>query len=113
MMNRDDRTPLACLYHWERTRRPTRCTSLSPSVVARSSITRWAEIMREVRSMAAHLQSLNCRHAASIALAGQEHRALDHGRLGHLDGWARRRCRCIRRSTPRRCATPGLTASRA
>ena len=70
MMNRDDRTPLACLYHWERTR-PDAIHFVQPVGAGRVVNYTWREIMREVRSMAAHLRSLGLPPRSQIALLGK------------------------------------------
>ncbi len=70
MMNRDDRTPLACLYHWERTR-PDAIHFVQPVGAGRVINHTWREIMREVRSMAAHLRSLDLPPCTQIALLGK------------------------------------------
>jgi len=70
MLNRDDRTPLACLYHWERTR-PDAIHFVQPVGSGQVVNYTWREIMREVRSMAAHLGSLGLPPRSQIALLGK------------------------------------------
>ncbi|HEY6882243.1 MAG TPA: AMP-binding protein [Polyangiales bacterium] len=67
MQNRDTRSPLACLYHWERTR-PDAVHFTQPVGNGRVIEYTWREIMREVRCMAAHLRSLNLPARSQIAL---------------------------------------------
>ncbi len=70
MMNHDERSPLACLYHWERTR-PDAVHFTQPVGGGRVVEYSWRAIMHEVRSMAAHLQSLKLPPRSHIALLGK------------------------------------------
>jgi long-chain acyl-CoA synthetase len=65
-----DKSPLARLYHWERTC-PDAVHFTQP--VGGGEVLRytWREIMKEVRSMAAHLRALNLPAGSSIALFGK------------------------------------------
>jgi len=66
----EERTPLACLYHWERTR-PDALHFTQPTGGGRVTEYTWREIMRQVRSMAAHLQSLQLPARSQIAIWGK------------------------------------------
>jgi long-subunit acyl-CoA synthetase (AMP-forming) len=65
-----DKSPLACLYHWEKAR-PDEVHFTQPIGGGKVVEYRWREIMREVRSMAAHLSSLQLPPGSSIALFGK------------------------------------------
>ena len=64
------RTPLACLYHWEKTR-PDAIHLTQPIGGGKVIDYSWAQIMDEVRRMAAHLQSLGLPPRSQIALLGK------------------------------------------
>ncbi|HEY6877410.1 MAG TPA: AMP-binding protein [Polyangiales bacterium] len=66
----DERTPLGCLYHWERTC-PNDVHFTQPVGNGRVVEYTWREIMREVRSMAAHLLSLGLPERSRIAILGK------------------------------------------
>ncbi len=70
MMNRDERSPLACLYHWEKTR-PDAVHFTQPVGGGRVVEYRWTEIMSQVRRMAAHLKSLDIPPHSQIAILGK------------------------------------------
>jgi long-chain acyl-CoA synthetase len=63
-------SPLACLYHWEKTQ-PDALHFTQPIGGAQVATYRWREIMKEVRSMAAYLRSLNLPERSQIALFGK------------------------------------------
>jgi len=63
-------SPLACLYHWEKTR-PDVVHFTQPTGGGQVITYRWREIMKEVRSMAAHLKSLKLPEHSQIALFGK------------------------------------------
>ncbi|WP_348674744.1 AMP-binding protein, partial [uncultured Abyssibacter sp.] len=65
-----DGTPLAALYHWEKTR-PDAVHLTQPVGNGQSVDYTWAEIMDQVRRMAAHLQSLDIPPHSQIALMGK------------------------------------------
>jgi long-chain acyl-CoA synthetase len=65
-----DRSPLACLYHWEKTR-PQSLHFVQPTGGGQVSKYHWAQILDEVRRMAAHLQSLQLPPRSHIALLGK------------------------------------------
>jgi long-subunit acyl-CoA synthetase (AMP-forming) len=72
-MMRDDfaeRSPLGCLYHWEKTR-PDAVHFTQPIGGGEVRDYTWREIMREVRAMAAHLVSRNLPAKSQIALLGK------------------------------------------
>jgi len=64
------RSPLACLYHWEKTR-PQAVHLVQPIGGGQVIEYRWAQIMDQVRRMAAHLQSLDLPPRSQIALLGK------------------------------------------
>ncbi|AXQ29722.1 AMP-binding acetyl-CoA synthetase [Solimonas sp. K1W22B-7] len=66
-MTTDDRTPLACLYHWEKTT-PDTIHLTQPVGGGKVVDYRWNELMDEVRRMAAHLQSLNLPPRSQVAI---------------------------------------------
>src|SRR5687768_13332805 len=72
MITNDDseRSPLACLYHWETTR-PDAVHFTQPTGGGKVARYTWREIMKEVRSMAAHLKGLNLPPGSQIALLGK------------------------------------------
>src|SRR5688572_16139115 len=70
MNNHDERTPLTCLYHWERTR-PDAVHFTQPLGGGKTIDYRWREIMLEVRSMAAHLEALKLPARSQIAILGK------------------------------------------
>ncbi|HSW14464.1 MAG TPA: AMP-binding protein [Solimonas sp.] len=61
------RTPLGCLYHWEKTA-PNTVHLTQPVGGGKVVDYTWAQIMNEVRRMAAHLKSLNLPPQSQIAL---------------------------------------------
>jgi len=63
----NQRTPLGCLYHWERTC-PNTIHLTQPMGNGKVVDYSWAQIMNEVRRMAAHLKSLNLPPHSQIAL---------------------------------------------
>ncbi|HMJ51581.1 MAG TPA: AMP-binding protein [Polyangiaceae bacterium] len=63
-------SPLACLYHWEKTL-PDSVHFTQPVGKGQVAKYRWRDIMKEVRSMAAHLKSLNLPEHSQIALFGK------------------------------------------
>lgn len=66
----EGRSPLACLYHWEKTR-PDTVHFTQPVGGGKVVDYTWREIMDEVRRMAAHLKSLNLPPQSQIALMGK------------------------------------------
>ncbi|HEY0975189.1 MAG TPA: AMP-binding protein, partial [Solimonas sp.] len=65
-----ERSTLACLYHWEKTRPDT--VHLTQPVGGGQVVDyTWKQIMDEVRRMAAHLRSLNLPPNSQIALLGK------------------------------------------
>ena len=66
----EGRTPLACLYHWERTR-PDAVHLIQPVGGGEVVEYRWRQILDEVRRMAAHLRSLALPPQSQIALLGK------------------------------------------
>jgi long-chain acyl-CoA synthetase len=66
----DASTPLARLYHWERTR-PDAVHLTQPVGGGRVVDYTWRQVMDEVRRMAAHLRSLNLPAGSQIALLGK------------------------------------------
>jgi long-chain acyl-CoA synthetase len=72
MMTNDftERSPLACLYHWEKTR-PDAVHFTQPVGGGRVLDYTWREIMNEVRRMAAHLEALELPARSQIALFGK------------------------------------------
>ncbi|MDP3857951.1 MAG: AMP-binding protein [Stagnimonas sp.] len=66
----EGRTPLACLYHWERTR-PDAVHLIQPVGGGEVVEYRWKQILDEVRRMAAHLRSLALPPQSQIALLGK------------------------------------------
>ena len=66
----DDRSPLACLYHWERTT-PDAIHFTQPVGGGAVVEFTWREILDEVRRMAAHLISLGFPEKSQIALFGK------------------------------------------
>jgi len=64
------RSPLACLYHWEQTR-PQAVHLVQPVGGGQVIEYRWAQILDQVRRMAAHLQSLELPPRSQIALLGK------------------------------------------
>jgi long-chain acyl-CoA synthetase len=72
MITNDDseRSPLACLYHWETTR-PDAVHFTQPTGGGKVARYTWREIMKEVRSMAAHLKGLNLPPGSQIAILGK------------------------------------------
>lgn len=64
------RSPLACLYHWEKTQ-PQTVHFVQPTGGGQVSEYNWAQILDEVRRMAAHLQSLQLPPQSHIALLGK------------------------------------------
>ena len=73
------------LYHWEKTS-PDKIVFTQPMGGGVVKDYTWKQALDETRRMAAYLKSLNYRAGHAHRAAGQEHRALDDGRLGHLDG---------------------------
>ncbi|MFA5939679.1 MAG: AMP-binding protein [Sinimarinibacterium sp.] len=69
MSKAQERTPLACLYHWEKTR-PDAIHFTQP-VGGKVVEYTWAQIMDQVRRMAAHLKSMNFPAGSQIALLGK------------------------------------------
>ncbi|MET0594591.1 MAG: AMP-binding protein [Polyangiaceae bacterium] len=65
-----DKSPLGCLYHWEKTR-PDSVHFTQPVGGGKVTNYTWREIMKEVRSMAAYLKSLNLPERSQIALFGK------------------------------------------
>ncbi|SFF55758.1 Long-chain acyl-CoA synthetase (AMP-forming) [Fontimonas thermophila] len=66
----EERTPLAWLYHWERTR-PDAIHLTQPFGGGKVVDYTWRTLMDQVRRMAAHLQSLNLPPKSQIALLGK------------------------------------------
>jgi long-chain acyl-CoA synthetase len=66
----DARTPLTCLYHWEKTR-PDAVHFTQPVGGGQLVTYTWTQIMDQVRRMAAHLQSLNLAPKSQIAILGK------------------------------------------
>lgn len=64
------RTPLACLYHWERTR-PDTVHLTQPVGGGKAVEYTWKQILDQVRRMAAHLQSLNLPPKSNVAILGK------------------------------------------
>jgi long-chain acyl-CoA synthetase len=65
-----DKTPLGCLYHWEKTA-PDTVHFTQPVGGGQVVDYTWAQIMDQVRRMAAHLKSLNFPPRSQIALLGK------------------------------------------
>lgn len=65
-----ERTPLACLCHWEMSR-PDRIHLTQPIGGGRVVNYSWRQIMDQVRRMAAHLQPLNLPPRSQIAVLGK------------------------------------------
>ncbi|ROH89509.1 AMP-binding acetyl-CoA synthetase [Stagnimonas aquatica] len=65
-----ERSPLACLYHWKKTQ-PQTVHFVQPTGGGQVSEYTWAQILDEVRRMAAHLQSLQLPPRSQIALLGK------------------------------------------
>jgi long-chain acyl-CoA synthetase len=65
-----ERTPLACLYHWERSAADA-IHFTQPIGDGKVVDYSWKQIMHEVRRMAAHLQSLNLPPKSQIAILGK------------------------------------------
>jgi len=65
-----ERSPLACLYHWEKTR-PDAVHFTQPTGEGRVVDYTWREIMNEVRRMAAHLEARKLPEKSQIALFGK------------------------------------------
>ena len=65
-----ERSPLACLYHWEKTQ-PQTVHFVQPTGGGQVSEYNWTQILDEVRRMAAHLQSLQLPPRSQIALLGK------------------------------------------
>ena len=72
MMRNDftERSPLACLYHWEKTR-PDAVHFTQPIGGGKVAEYTWRDIMSEVRRMAAHLSSLGFPPGSQIAIWGK------------------------------------------
>lgn len=66
----DERTPLGCLYHWEKTQ-PDALHFTQPIGGGKVATYTWKQAMNEVRRMAAHLKSLNLPPKSQIALLGK------------------------------------------
>ena len=66
----DLRSPLACLYHWERTR-PQTLHFTQPVGGGRVVEYTWSQAMDQTRRMAAYLQSLNLPPKSQIAILGK------------------------------------------
>ena len=66
----DLRSPLACLYHWERTR-PQTLHFTQPVGGGRVVEYTWSQAMDQTRRMAAYLQSLNLPAKSQIAVLGK------------------------------------------
>lgn len=66
----DLRSPLACLYHWERTR-PQTLHFTQPVGGGRVVEYTWAQAMDQTRRMAAYLQALNLPAKSQIAILGK------------------------------------------
>ncbi|PPE72399.1 AMP-binding acetyl-CoA synthetase [Solimonas fluminis] len=66
----DARTPLACLYHWEKTT-PDTIHLTQPVGGGKVVDYTWKQAMDEARRMAAHLQSLNLPPKSQIAILGK------------------------------------------
>lgn len=66
----DARTPLACLYHWEKTT-PDTIHLTQPIGGGKVVDYTWKQAMDEARRMAAHLQSLNLPPKSQIAILGK------------------------------------------
>jgi long-subunit acyl-CoA synthetase (AMP-forming) len=64
------RTPLGCLYHWEK-RRPDAVHFVQPVGGGAVKSYTWRAIMKEVRSMASYLRSLDLAPGSPIALLGK------------------------------------------
>ena len=64
------RTPLACLYHWERTR-PDTVHLTQPVGGGKAVEYTWKQILDQVRRMAAHLQSLKLPPKSNVAILGK------------------------------------------
>jgi len=64
------KSPLACLYHWEKTR-PDAIHFTQPVGGGRVVDYTWRQILGEVRRMAAHLQSLGLPPKSQISLFGK------------------------------------------
>ena len=67
---RSENSPLACLYHWEKTR-PDVVHFTQPVGGGRVVNYTWRQILGEVRRIAAHLVSLNLPPGSHIALLGK------------------------------------------
>ncbi|HXG29502.1 MAG TPA: AMP-binding protein [Nevskiales bacterium] len=65
-----DKTPLGCLYHWEKTT-PDAIHFTQPVGGGQVVDYTWAQIMDQVRRMAAHLKSLDFPPRSQIALLGK------------------------------------------
>jgi long-chain acyl-CoA synthetase len=65
-----DKTPLGCLYHWEKNS-PGAVHFTQPTGNGQVVDYTWAQIMDQVRRMAAHLKSLNLPPRSQIALLGK------------------------------------------
>ena len=70
MALRTENSPLACLYHWEKTA-PDVVHFTQPVGGGRVVNYTWRQILGEVRRIAAHLVSLNLRPGSHIALLGK------------------------------------------
>ena len=66
----DARTPLACLYHWEKTT-PDTIHLTQPVGGGKVVDYTWKQAMDEARRMAAHLQTLNLPPKSQIAILGK------------------------------------------
>ncbi len=66
----EDQTPLARLYHWEKTQ-PDRVHFIQPVGDGQVKEYTWKQAMQQVRSMAAYLQSLDIPKNSQIALLGK------------------------------------------
>ncbi|MGB1558754.1 MAG: AMP-binding protein, partial [Oceanococcaceae bacterium] len=66
----DNLTPLGAIYQWEKTR-PDVVHFVQPTGGGQVQTYTWAELMDQVRRMAAHLQSLNLPAGSNIALLGK------------------------------------------
>jgi len=66
----EGQSPLACLYHWEKTR-PDAVHFTQPTGGGKVVTYTWRDIMKEVRSMAAYLRSLDFPPGSHIALFGK------------------------------------------
>jgi hypothetical protein len=87
MNDHDSTTLLHRFLHWERTQ-PDAVAFTQPHADGTAEDYTWKQVGDQARRMAAHLRVAAASRAEQHRHPGQEQRALDHGRPGHLDGRA-------------------------